>query len=361
MTVKITDLRIRGVMAPISRPPVTASGLITEAALVLIDLETNANVTGCSYLFAYSRTMLETTIACTAALKDAVVGEAVNPLALDALLRKKIALLDMRGILGQALAGIDMAAWDAYSKLLNLPLAQALGGARDPIRAYNSRGLWIETPDNLLKQVDELIGDNGFGALKIRLGRTDFADDLKAVRTIRRRLPREVELMSDFNQSLSLEEAMRRCRALDDEGLYWIEEPVRHDDYISSGLIAETIKTPVQIGEYLCSPFELQRAIAVRGADYYMPDVQRIGGVTGWMRAAAIAQSHNLPISSHLFPEFSRHLLAVTPTRHWLEYVDWADIVMQFPVEVVGGYTTIPDRPGSGIVWNEDAIKEYSV
>lgn len=361
MDTVITNLRVRGVMTPIKRPPQTASGPISEAALVLVDLDTSADITGHSYLFAYSSAMLDTTVACTAALADAIVGEALDPVSLDKHLRKKFALLDTRGILGQALSGIDMAAWDAKAKCLELPLVSLLGGTPAPVRSYNSCGLWIEAPGRLADQADELVSDGGFAAVKIRLGRPRLADDLEAVRAVRNRLPDNVELMCDFNQSLGLEEAMRRCRALDDEGLYWIEEPVRHDDYVSSATIAAAITTPVQIGEYLCSPFELQRAIAVQGADYFMPDVQRIGGVTGWLRAAAIAHSQDVPLSSHLFPEFSRHLLAVTPTCHWLEYVDWANPVLKYPVEIVDGHTTIPDRPGSGIVWDEEAIAGYAV
>ena len=359
MTTKITSLRARSVMVPLKRPPVTASGPINEAALVLIDLETDANVTGCSYLFAYSRSMLAATQACTAALEEMVVGQRLDPVALDAHLRKKLTLLDTRGILGQALSGIDMAVWDAHAKTANLPLCRMLGGSQEPVRAYNSCGLWIQPADELVDQVDQLLADGDFRAVKMRLGRPAFADDLAAVRAVRNRLPSNVDLMCDFNQSLSFEEAMRRCSALDDEGLYWIEEPVRHDNYVGSGAIANAIKTPVQIGEYLCSPFELQRAIAVDGADYYMPDVQRIGGVTGWLSAGGIAHSHGIPISSHLFPEFSAHLLSVTPTRHWLEYVDWAAPILKFPVEVIDGHVHTTDRPGSGIVWDEDAIKKH--
>lgn len=361
MDIKITGLRTRSVMVPIKRPPMTASGPITEAALVLIDLETNAGVTGSSYLFAYSRAMLATTAACAAALSETVVGQALDPIALDAALRKKLALLDMRGILGQALAGVDMAAWDAHAKSVQLPLARVLGGNTAPLRAYNSCGLWIEPAEQLIAQLDDLLDEGNFTAVKIRLGRPRFADDLAAVRAIRRRLPNDAALMCDFNQSLNLDEAIRRCRALDGEGLYWIEEPVRHDNYAGSATIARTIDTAVQIGEYLCSPFELQRAIAVEAADYYMPDVQRIGGVTGWLRAAGIAHANDAPLSSHLFPEFSSHLLAVTPTRHWLEYVDWANPVLEHPVAIVDGHALVSERPGSGIGWNEDAIANYVI
>ena len=92
-----------------------------------------------------------------------------------------------------------------------------------------------------------------------------------------------------------------------------------------------------------------------------MPDAMRIGGVTNWMRAAALADSAGMPLSSHLFPEISVHLLAITPTRHWLEYVDWADPVLQEPLRVQNGHANIPVAPGIGITWDEAAIKRFAV
>ena len=165
--------------------------------------------------------------------------------------------------------------------------------------------------------------------------------------------------MSDYNQRLSVNEAILRGRMLDDEGLYWIEEPVRHDDYEGYARICAELQTPIQTGENLLNSYEMAQAIALESLDYVMPDVQRIGGVTGWLRAAALAHAHGIEMSSHLFPEFSRHLLAVTPTCHWLEYVDWAAPVLQQPCEVKDGHVAIPDQPGAGIEWDEAAVKRY--
>lgn len=105
----------------------------------------------------------------------------------------------------------------------------------------------------------------------------------------------------------------------------------------------------------------MQKAIEAKAAEFYMPDVQRIGGVTGWLRAAALAHANGLDLSSHLFPEFSAHLLAVSPTCHWLEYMDWSNPILREPYQVKDGHVVIPDRPGAGIEWNEDAVKKYLV
>jgi len=239
-------------------------------------------------------------------------------------------------------------------------LVCALGGQIKPVRAYNSCGLWIKDPALLADEAAELLAEGGYSAVKLRIGRPNFKDDLTAVRNVKKRIGGDISLMTDFNQSQTVTEAILRGRALDDEGLYWIEEPVRHDNYAGCAKIALEVNTPIQIGENLLNTFEMQKAIEAKAAEYYMPDVQRIGGVTGWMRAAALAHAHHLEMSSHLFPEISAHLLAVTPTCHWLEYMDWANPILREPFEVKNGNVIIPDRPGAGIAWNEDAVQRYA-
>ena len=108
-------------------------------------------------------------------------------------------------------------------------------------------------------------------------------------------------------------------------------------------------------------PEQMQQALAAQACDFVMPDAQRIGGVTGWMRAAALAQGAGMEMSSHLFPEVSCHLLAATPTCHWLEFVDWADAVLEAPVQLKDGHVLIGEHPGIGMKWDEKAVKRYSV
>ena len=361
MNLKITSIRARAVTTPIKRPPLSASGAIDFAALVLIDLETNGGITGRAYLFAFAPSMLKPTVLCVEALAEMIRGDEVAPLVIDAKLRKKFTVFDVHGILGQALAGVDMALWDALAQAQGLPLARALGAAVRPIRAYNSCGLWIQHPSKVADEAEQLLAEGNYSAIKMRIGRPEFKDDLAAVRNVKKRIGNDIYLMSDFNQSLTVNEAILRGRALDDEGLYWIEEPIRHDDYAGCARIAAEVATPIQIGENLLNNLEMQKAIDANAARYYMPDVQRIGGVTGWLRAATLAHTHALDMSSHLFPEISAHLLAATPTCHWLEYMDWGAAILKQPLEVKDGYVLTPDRPGSGIEWDEDAVARYAV
>jgi mandelate racemase len=357
----IRSIRARPVQVPFKRPPISASGALPHAALVLIDLETEEGLTGRSYLFGFAPWTLKPILGCLDAMGDMLKGGVVVPFEIEAKLRKRLTLLDTPGLVGLALAGVDMCAWDILAQAASLPLVRLLGGELKPIRAYNSCGLWIQPVETLADEAEALMAEGGFSAIKLRLGRDDPAEDLAAVRAVKKRVGDKITVMCDYNQRLTVNEAILRGRMLDDEGLYWIEEPVRHDDYAGCARIAAALETPLQTGENLVDTFELINALEAKAMDYVMPDLQRIGGVTGWLRAASITQAYGMEMSSHLFPEYSAHLLAVTPTGHWLEYMDWATPIVAEPIQVKDGHIVIPNRPGSGITWNEDAVKRYVI
>jgi mandelate racemase len=361
MQLTVRNIRARPVQVPIKRPPVSASGAIPTAAFVLIDLETDEGITGHAYVFGFTAWALQPIVGSVQGMASILKGDVLAPFELDAKVRRQLRLLDTPGLVGLALAGIDMCAWDALAQAQGVPLVKLLGGQVKPVRAYNSNGLWIQPVEKLADEAQALLAEGGFQAIKLRLGRDDPAQDVAATRAVKKRVGERITVMCDFNQRLSVSEALERGRMLDDEGLYWIEEPVRHDDYAGYAEIAAALKTPVQTGENLVNSYELVQALAAKSLDYVMPDVQRIGGVTGWMRAAAIAHAFGIEMSSHLFPEFSAHLLAVTPTCHYLEYMDWAAAILAEPLQIKNGHAVISDRPGAGIAWNEDAVKHFLV
>ncbi len=165
--------------------------------------------------------------------------------------------------------------------------------------------------------------------------------------------------MVDYNQALSVEEALVRGRALDEEKIYWLEEPIRHDDYVGAARLARELEVPIQIGENFSLPTAMNVALDQGAADYVMPDLERIGGVSGWRQAAAIAAARRVQMSSHLFPEVSAHLLAATPTCHFLEYVDWANALVEHPLEITEGHVVVPHRPGNGMVWDKNAVQRF--
>ena len=358
---KVRGLRVRAVAAPLKTPLVTSIATVSSAALLLIDLQTDQGVTGRSYLFAVGKHNLAPLAKLVEAMAEMVKGDELSPFDLEKKLRAKYALLGVHNIVLMAIAGIDVAAWDARAQALDQPLVRVLGGAPRLVPAYNSNGLGLLPLKELARAATGLL-KGGFTAVKLRLGRPDARADLAALRTVKKALGPGVTLMTDFNQGLSVAEAIRRGRMIDEEGgVYWIEEPVRADDFSGCRLVRSEVRTPIQIGENFMGPEQMAQALAAGASDYVMPDLERIGGVTGWMRAAALAQGAGVEMSSHLFPEASAHLLAVTPTCHWLEYVDWADAVLKDPLEVKDGFARIPERPGTGVAWDEKAVKKYAV
>ena len=359
MKLKIRDLRVRAVAVPMKRPLQTSIATVSVAPLLLIDLRTDGGITGRAYLFGLARHHLPPIAKLVEAMAEMIKGDAVAPLELERKLRARYALLGVHNIVLFAMAGIDMAAWDALGQALRLPLARLLGAAPRPIPAYNSKGLGLLPLKPLVKEARELVAE-GFSAVKLRLGRASARDDIAALRAVKKEIGPDILLMTDFNQGLSVAEAIRRGRMIDDEGgVYWIEEPTRADDFSGNRRIRDEVHTPIQIGENFMGPEQMAQALAAGACDYVMPDAERIGGVTGWMRAAALAQGAGVEMSSHLFPEASCHLLAATPTCHWLEFVDWADPILAEKAEVKNGHVVIPERPGLGLRWDEKAVKRY--
>jgi mandelate racemase len=357
--VHITELRARAVLVPMNRPLQTAGGTFTQAPLVLIDLATSAGVTGHSYLFSPTPLALKSLVALLTDFNSLVAKLPLVPHDIELLLNRRMTLLGAaQGLVGLVISGIDMAIWDAQAKIAGLPLARLLGGAPRPIPAYNSCGLSLLGPENVAREAVELLDKGRFHALKLRLGYATLDEDVAAVHAVKESVPAGTPVMTDYNQSLTPAEAIRRGHVLDELDLFWIEEPVRAEDHAGNAAVAAALKTPVQIGENFLGSRDMARALAAKACDYAMPDAERIGGVSGWMRAAALADAVAMPMSTHLFPEISSHLMCVTPTAHWLEYVDWASPILAQPLEIKAGHAVVRDEPGTGIEWNESAVQK---
>ena len=360
-TLTVRAIRTTPVVVPPNFVLGTTMGAFREVPLLLIDLETEEGVTGRCWLFCYLRAAAPAIASLLGEIERLSKGEAIDPAALWARLARRFTLIGVQGIVRMAMAGFDMACWDALAVAARQPLCRLLGAAPRPIPAYNSCGLGLMEDLGALAAEAELLLAGGFRAIKLRLGYPTSRQDIAAVQAVRRRIGADVKLMVDYNQALSREQALERGRALDDEDIFWLEEPIRHDDYAGAAALARELKTPIQLGENFSLPAAMSVAIEQHAADYVMPDVERIGGVTGWRAAAELAAVNRIPMSSHLFPEVSAHLLAATSTCHFLEYVDWADVLLDEPLSIVDGHAVIRERPGSGLIWDEDAVARYRV
>ena len=354
------SVRMRPVAVPLKRPIVSKVGLYHDWPLILIDLYTHEGIVGHSYLEPYLKRAARYIVP---AIEDLAELAKDKPLAPFDDFRRGIGSLHLVGREGVsliAISGLDMAAWDALAKAADMPLAVYLGGTVGPVPAYNSGGLWLSAPEGLAEEAATLVAEGGFGALKIKLGRERLADDLAAIAAVRDAVGPETKLMCDFNQGLSLGDALARCHALDDQGLYWFEEPIAYDNIPGYAQLARELKTPVQLGENFYGARALYQAVLAGAGDFMMPDLMRIGGVSGWLRAAAITGAAGIPMSSHLYPEIAAHLLRVTDTAHWLEWQNWAYPILSEPFGINNGHLIVPDRPGQGIEWDERAVARFA-
>jgi mandelate racemase len=349
-----------GVEVPMTYVLGTSRGRITKAPLLLIDIETNEGVTGRSYLWSYFPRAMLAIASILKEIEERTKGERADPAALSAKLSERFALIGVQGVVRMAMAGFDIACWDALATAAGQPLVRVLGGEPRRVLAYNSCGLGLMDKDALADEAEKLL-DRGFRAIKLRLGYPTLEQDMAAVHAVKKRIPDGVALMVDYNQALGVDDALARGRALDRENIAWLEEPIRHDDYAGAAMLANELTVPVQIGENFSLVAGMKTALDAKCCDLVMPDLERIGGVSGWLVAAKLAAERGVKMSSHLYSEASAHLLAVTPTAHYLEYVDWADKVVQEPLQIADGHAVIPDRPGIGIVWNKAAVERYRV
>src|SRR3989442_2713481 len=310
----LKSVRARPVVVPLKRPVVSKVGLFRDWPMILIDLYTSEGVVGHSYLEPYLKQSMRYIIAAIEDLADAAKGQ---PVAQFDGYRRGIGSLHLVGREGVSLiavSGLDMAAWDALAKAADMRLAVSLGGTVGPVPAYNSNGLWLTPVDELASEAAALVAEGGFTGLKLRLGREHVADDLAAIAAVREAAGAAIKLMCDFNQGLALGDALVRCHALDDQGLYWFEEPTTYDNIPGHAQLARELKTPVQLGENFYGPRLLYQAVLAGASDYVMPDLMRIGGGTGGLRAAAITSAAGISLSPPLYPGIAAHLMRVTRT-----------------------------------------------
>jgi mandelate racemase len=353
----IRGITARAIDAPISRPVKNAFGVIRSAPLVLIDIETDQGITGRSYIFAYAPLTLKPLVQLISDIGSALTGNAIAPFDLMALMDARFRLLGWQGLVGMAVSGLDMALWDALGQAAGQPLATLLGGSPRPIRAYDSYGAVDPIADekDLRRSLDQ-----GFRGIKIKGGDGDLANDERVVKAVRSLIGPDIALMLDFNQSLDPSEASRRIERLAAYDLHWIEEPVAAENLQGHARVRETSPISIQSGENWWLPRGFAEAIASGASDFIMPDLMKVGGVTGWLRVAGQAEAASIPMSSHLFAEASAHMLAVTPTAHWLEVLDLARAILAEPIEIVDGAVTARGN-GLGLSWDEAAVAKYLV
>jgi mandelate racemase len=358
-TLLIRRLDVRAVRLPMPRPHRTAGGTIHESPLVLLDLTSSEGVVGRAFVFTYSPIALVPTAKLVENLASLLIDQPLVPHHVSGLLASRFRLLGPQGLAGMACSLIDMALWDALARTNGLSLARLLGANARPLPAYG--GIGYDGADESARQAVAWV-KAGVMAVKPKIGYPTLAEDLRVLKAIRSAVGPEVALMADYNQCLDPAEARLRLRHLEGLDLAWVEEPVAAHDFHGMAALRQQTRTPLQAGENWWGTQDFATAAATGASDHWMPDVMKVGGVTGWTRVAGLAHSKGIPVSNHLFPEISAQLLCATPTACRLEYADWWNRILRNPLRLEAGYAVFDDDiPGCGIDWDEDAIRESQV
>ncbi|MBK8209686.1 MAG: mandelate racemase [Rhodospirillales bacterium] len=353
----IKDVTARAVEAPLPRPIKTSVGTIPSAPLVLIDVVTDQDIVGRAYIFGYTPVTLRPLVDLIANLRSLLLGKSVSPFERMRDFNGTFRLLGRQGLLGMAISGLDMALWDALGRAHEQSVCRLLGGDETPVLAYDSYGV-IDPRHDIALLENSL--EQGFTAIKIKIGNGDLRKDVETVSAVREAIGADTRLMVDYNQSLTVPEAVRRINRLAEYDLQWVEEPVTAEDLSGHAAVRARCKVAIQTGENWWFPEDIARAIAAGASDFAMLDIMKIGGVTGWLRAAGQAEGASLPVSSHLFIEASAQVLAVTPSAHYLEYLDVAGAILSEPLKVEHGKLR-PRGPGLGLDWDARAVNRYAL
>jgi len=358
MRLTIQEVAVRAVDAPLDPPLRNSLNVIPRAPLVIAEVRTQQGVTGNAYVFPYTPVALGATAALVRNIGAGLVGREVAPATLWAELHNAYRILGTEGLVQIALSCLDMALWDALARAAGQPLCRLMGAAPRPLPIYASLRGWGAAM--LAEEAGRAVVALGANSVKFKLGQQRLEDDLDTVRAVRAAVGDGVEILVDYNQGLTRPEAERRGLALEALDVRWLEEPLPVDDDAGLATLRGQLRLPVQGGENWWGPKGMARALEAGAVDLCMPDAMKIGGVTGWQQAAALAAAKRIPMSSHIFIEASAQLLPATPTAHLLEHLDVAGPLLREPLVVQDGMAIVPERPGLGLDWDAAALARWA-
>ncbi len=343
------------------RTPIT-NGLYTytHSGINVITVETDEGVTGMG-IGASIQDAPEVGVAILNHIKQVVIGK--DPLDNERhwheMWRPK--LVGRRGITTRVIGGLDIALWDLKGKIAGMPLYKLLGGFTNNVPAYIAGGYYEEGKG--LKELAQEMEDNlevGAKAMKMKVGAVSINEDVERVRVARDAIGPDIKLMVDANNAYRHYQAIELARKVEKYDVFWFEEPVEPDDYIGQAEITRATAVPIAAGENEYTRYGFRDLIENRCAAILQPDALIMGGISEFMKVAAMAQAHDLPIAPHGNQDVHVHLVSAIPNGLILERVH-DDVPMRYDVvqphiETVDGYIQVPDRPGLGVDIDEDVV-----
>ncbi len=263
------------------------------------------------------------------------------------------------GIASFAISAVDIALWDLKARQAGEPLWRLLGGHDNRVRAY-AGGIDLQLSLDALRDQTQENLDRGFRAIKMKVGRDRLAEDVERVAAMRELLGPDIPLMVDANMRWSVEDAIKAARQFSDFDVYWLEEPTLPEDFDGHRRIQTEGGLPVASGENLHTIYEFQKLIAAGGASFPEPDVSNIGGITAWLKVARIAETHNLPVTSHGVHDLHVHLLAAIPNASFLEAHGFGlERFLSEPLRITEGYAVAPERDGHGVDFDWEQLNDH--
>ncbi len=363
---KITHIECLALTVPLDRPIFFATRTVRERDLTVTRITTDDGIEGISCVPIGEPLSVASII--DRKLKPLLMGQ--DPLDTELLWDRMYMEMrrDRKGAAIRAMSAVDIALWDIKGKYFGLPLYKLLGGYRKRVPCYASGGYYHEGKGlKGLTEEMELYLKHGFTAVKIKIGAVSVSEDIRRVKTAREVIGPDVELLIDANNAYDAPTAIRVGRALEEYGAFFFEEPVRPDDIQGSQLVADVLDIPIASGELEYTVWGFRDLIGSRAVDMIQPDATVLGGITEWMKVAALAKAYHVPISPHWEQELHMHLVGAYPNTLWVEYfmreigVRMEDKIYEDFVVAKGGFMDIPDKPGLGIELKSDAIKKYRI
>ena len=354
---KITDIETQPVVVPLAKPVGFALGKITCFGCVLVTVRTDQGLVGENLVFTLNDIRTRVFVEMIDSLKPLLID--TDPAFTGrfwAEAWRGVNFIGHKGVSVVGLSALDGALWDLNAKAAGLPLFRMLGGVRTHVPAYHSGGLWLSASLSELEEEAGRMVEEGFKAIKLRLGAPTAGADRERVALVRRVIGPSIKLLTDANQSLTENEAIRRGRMLEEFDITWFEEPLPAWDLEGLARVKAAISTPVASGETDYTRYAFRRMLELRSADILMPDLQRVGGVSEFMKVGHLAEAFDVPVSSHLFPETSIQLLAALANVSFLEYMPWFSDLYEERLEFAEGEALVPERPGWGFSFNQDYI-----
>ena len=360
---KIAGFNTRVVSVPREAGPLGEGPGATTASFVVLTIKTDDGIEGIGYAGFASTLMLKALKEAVDSLAEQTIGN--DPMMIEAIGSKLFTLGGggaPAGLATRSVAAIDVALWDIKGKALNQPVYRLLGGFQDTVPTYASGHLWRTYDLNALAETAPKLVEQGFRAMKFRMGAEDSAaKEIARMRVMREAVGDEVDLMVDINQGWDVNRAITIGRKMADYNLFWLEDPTHHQDYDGLARIADALDTPIATGEYHYGIAPFRHMLERRSVDIVMVDLMRAGGITQWMKIAHLAQTFNLPVVSHLAPEILAHAVAAIPNGLTVEHMPWAFPLFKQAPTVENGELVLSQEPGFGLEFDDDALSRYEV